>query len=452
MDSSLYTVLLTTTASNILEDLESLRLFSRVVTEYCSTVSEAEVKDQAFQLIFAFDEIVALGYRENVNMTQIRTYIDMDSYDEKVFIANRKAQEREAADIMKRKAKELEIARKEQAKKGGIGRGDRVSFPGGISGSGVVTSDIQNSAVSDSKPSAYSSQGKTGSRGMKLTPKARNVETFVDSIRKEGGDVSTLSAKSTRTATSQPSVAVKYSAPVHILVQEKINLLADRNGGLEQFEINGVLYLIVNETDGLENTQMQIESKEKRNFQMQVHPNIDKKLFSQNSIIAIKPEGKPYLLGEKTGVLKWRFASTDESNIPLTINCWPSDGGDRCDVNIEYELTQPTLSLSDVTISIPLPTGSGNPVVTESDGDYAVDSKKRVLDWHLAVIDSSNRTGSMEFSIPGLQDDFFPISIQFHSDRPLMQFSIHDVIARNTGEKVKFSSEAELTVERYVIQ
>ena len=57
----------------------------------------------------------------------------MDSYDEKVFIANRKAQEREAADIMKRKAKELEIARKEQAKRGGIGRGDRVSFPGLIS-------------------------------------------------------------------------------------------------------------------------------------------------------------------------------------------------------------------------------------------------------------------------------------------------------------------------------
>ena len=32
---------------------------------------------------------------------------------------------------------------------------------------------------------------------------------------------------------------------------------------------------------------------------MQVHPNIDKKLFLQNSIIAIKQEGKPYLLGEK---------------------------------------------------------------------------------------------------------------------------------------------------------
>ena len=54
----------------------------------------------------------------------------MDSYDEKVFIAQRKAQEREAADIMKRKAKELELSRKEQAKKGGMGKGDRIAFSG----------------------------------------------------------------------------------------------------------------------------------------------------------------------------------------------------------------------------------------------------------------------------------------------------------------------------------
>ena len=52
----------------------------------------------------------------------------------------------------------------------------------------------------------------------------------------------------------------------------------------------------------LENIQVQIENKEKRNFQMQTHPNIDKKLFLQNSIIAIKPEGKAYVLGEKVHI------------------------------------------------------------------------------------------------------------------------------------------------------
>lgn len=40
-------------------------------------------------MIFAFDEIVALGYRENVNLAQIRTFTEMDSHEEKVFRAVR---------------------------------------------------------------------------------------------------------------------------------------------------------------------------------------------------------------------------------------------------------------------------------------------------------------------------------------------------------------------------
>ena len=68
----LYVLLITTKASNILEDLDTLRLFTRVVPEYCGSLTEADVFDNAFSLIFAFDEIVALGYKESVNLSQVR--------------------------------------------------------------------------------------------------------------------------------------------------------------------------------------------------------------------------------------------------------------------------------------------------------------------------------------------------------------------------------------------
>lgn len=62
----LYCVLITTKTSNILEDLETLRLFVRVINEYTavpnkSSSDEQAILDNAFTLIFAFDEIVALG-------------------------------------------------------------------------------------------------------------------------------------------------------------------------------------------------------------------------------------------------------------------------------------------------------------------------------------------------------------------------------------------------------
>ena len=105
-----YVLLITTRASNILEDLETLRLFARVVSnsqpvwwlihlkniflakqvpEYCRTFEEAEIRDNVFNLISAFDEIIALGYRENVNLAQIRSYVEMDSNEEKIYQAVR---------------------------------------------------------------------------------------------------------------------------------------------------------------------------------------------------------------------------------------------------------------------------------------------------------------------------------------------------------------------------
>lgn len=106
-------------------------------------------------------------------------------------------------------------------------------------------------------------------------------------------------------------------------------------------------------------------------------------MFTADSVIGLKNPEKSFPLNNDVGVLKWRLQTTDESLIPLTsesmslpvdgplpfscprfliclrlpssVNCWPSESGTGCDVNIEYELQEDSLELNDVVISIPVP-------------------------------------------------------------------------------------------------
>lgn len=53
-------------------------------------------------------------------------------------------------------------------------------------------------------------------------------------------------------------------------------------------------------------------------FPWQTHPNVDKKLFTADSVIGLKNPEKSFPLNNDVGVLKWRLQTTDESLIPLT--------------------------------------------------------------------------------------------------------------------------------------
>lgn len=61
--------------------------------------------------------------------------------------------------------------------------------------------------------------------------------------------------------------------------------------------------------------------------------------------------------------------------------------------------------------------GVGAPVVGEIDGEYHHDNRKNILEWTLPVINSENKSGSLEFSIAGSPDDFFPVNVNFFAKR-----------------------------------
>ena len=53
-------------------------------------------------------------------------------------------------------------------------------------------------------------------------------------------------------------------------------------------------------------------------FQLQPHPNIDKELLKNKSLIALKNPSKPFPTNTDVGVLKWRFTTQDEAFNPLS--------------------------------------------------------------------------------------------------------------------------------------
>lgn len=447
----LYVLLITTKASNILEDLETLRLFAKVLPEYCRNMEESEIVDQAFSLIFAFDEIVALGYRENVNLAQIRTFTEMDSHEEKVFQAVRQTQEKEAKDQMRKRAKEIQQRNREMAKSGrnpgfNSGGGFGSGSYRGDSGSSVIDtgSTIDSPKPQYSKPSKPTPSGPN--RALKLGSKKKDVDTFVGQLQSEGEKVvdSKKSLSSQITKVSTPAIDQES---VHLVVEEKISLVAGRDGGLQNMEVLGMLKLKVND-ENAGRIQIKIDNKDDKGIQLQTHPNVDKKRFAASSVVGLKNPDKPFPVGQDIGVLKWRFQTQDEALMPLSINCWPNDNGE---VNIEYELEQENMELEDVVINIPCPSGVGAPVISEGDGEQHFDSHKKVLQWRLPFIDATNKSGSLEFSINGHPDDFFPVNVSFVSKNSYCDISACGVRMHESEEPVKFSSEVVFVVDKYEI-
>lgn len=114
-------------------------------------------------------------------------------------------------------------------------------------------------------------------------------------------------------------------------------------------------------------------------IQFKQHPNVAKFVPGQPRVVALKDTSRAFPVGQSLAVLKWRYAGTDESNVPLSsklyaifssflrleflinfrfilVNCWPTPSNDgTCEVSIEYELENENVTLYDVVISIPLP-------------------------------------------------------------------------------------------------
>ncbi|KAF8722654.1 hypothetical protein AX14_009718 [Amanita brunnescens Koide BX004] len=465
----LYILLITNKASNILQDIDTLHLFARVVSDVCRSADEREILKHAFELLGAFDEVVSLGYREQVNLIQVRNILEMESHEEKIQEIIAKNKEAEAKEELKRRAKQLEMQRREQQKRtASVGGGSYMG--GGVTGYSPVSrfeAPEPVTRINTASPVSSASRAPVfKGTGMKLGAKKTRQAELLDALGGEAVVPSPeISAPPTPVATAEPALqktAERGSLPevipesVHIVIKEQISLSLLRDGGVQSMELKGDMNLqIMDPALAFIKLALGPPSVDFVNaLQFKQHPNVAKFAPGQDRVVALKDPKKPFPVNQSLTVLRWRYAGTDESNVPLSINCWPAPNNDgTCEVSIEYELESEIVTLHDVVISIPLPDGS-YPSVSSHTGEWSLDPSSHSLAWSIPVISPSddNRSGSLVFSVNG--DDtsmFFPVKVTFIGQGSLAGVNIVSATTINGGDSAEFSVDGYVTTENYQV-
>ncbi|WVQ83801.1 hypothetical protein IAT38_005945 [Cryptococcus sp. DSM 104549] len=451
----LYVLLITNKGSNILQDIATLSLLVRLISSLTPAMSEPAILHHSFDLLCAFDEVVSLGYKENVSLVQVRNVLEGESHEEKIQEIIARNKEAEAKEELKRRAKQLEMQRREQqrrAQSGGAAGGYGGGSSGGYSQVPRYEQPVPAQEYRAPSPAPAVQKPSFKGSGMKLGGKKGKREDLMSAL---GGEAEVEQEQAPEPVVDERAEAVEVSADVlpkveqdsvHITIKEQLSLSLLRDGGIESFELKGDLDLRITDP-ALAKVRLTLAPKNYSELQFKQHPNVAKFSPSGDKVIALKDPSRSFPVGQGLGVLRWRMTTEDESHVPLNVTCWPQSRGDgTSDVAIEYELEATHLSLRNLVLSIPLPSGA-LPTVT-GDADWRIQGDAFI--WTVDVVDADSPTGSIEFRCQGEPDDFFPVDVGFAASGSLANLEVEKVALVEGGEQ-QFSQERILTVDRFEI-
>lgn len=333
----------------------------------------------------------------------------------------------------------------------GMGGGDNFNRDRGYSGSpssfqppAVPTPDVSISAAS-SRPAAV--------KGMSLMAAGGKNKSLEDALYKEDKLMPVIPKaipSSSSGAAPPPAPTPSHVHPIMLAINERVNCTATRDGSIESFDVKGSLTLTAQDDEAaLCSVQMNTVQSEMFNFT--THPKVNKAVYEQSGLLQLKDTTKGFPSQRPVGILKWSHSSASEDFVPLKINCWPEEEArGQINVSIEYSMEQ-NLVLHNVAIRIPLCT-SNPPNIIAVDGNHKHNAQAGELLWTVDMIDSSNSTGSLEFSIQQRDTDaFFPIEVGFNSPNLYCDLEVQQVVAAGSGAAIQYGLSKGLSTEEYTV-
>ncbi|KAI9890271.1 MAG: hypothetical protein M1814_004306 [Vezdaea aestivalis] len=449
----LYMVLITNRQSNILQDIDSLHLFAQVVTNICKNLDEREILKNAYELLSAFDELVTMGYRENLSLGQIKTFLDMESHEERIQEIIARNKELEASEERKRKAKQLEMQRREASRNARSSAPRAPNYPTYTPPTRASIPETYDAYEAEKNRSSRPSAAK--GKGMQLGKKSKTTDMF-EKVRGDLGPEAEESmpliqntVPSEKGPSARPSLSGDREA-IHATIVETVSARISREGSLQSFEVKGDLQLQIFDSS-LTRVKMDLKVPAAANVQFRTHPNVDKALFNSTKKIQLKDPSKPFPINNAVGVLKWKVSAKADQNdvLPLAFTAWVNRGSeDSVNITLEYEF-QGSNKLDNVSVIIPFATSE--PSVSSFDANYEVSGDS--LEWKIGSVGEDNSSGAFEFEAEADDEgDFFPMKVKFSNTKPHVEVEVSAVTLVDMNEGVPFSIEIKSVAEQYFIE
>ncbi|KAK5988852.1 Coatomer subunit delta [Cladobotryum mycophilum] len=448
----LYMVLITNRQSNILQDIDSLHLFAQVVTSTCKTLDEREIVRNAYELLSAFDELVTLGYRENLTISQIKTFLEMESHEERIQEIIARNKELEATEERKRKAKQLEMQRKESAR---MGRPNAPRTPVYPTYTPPAQSNTQSAfdSYEAEKNKTFNKPSTLKAKGMQLGKKSKTTGIFEQVRGDLGAEVDDTPLVAPAPAAAEPAEPRVSSTldrdAIHVTISETISAKLSREGAINSIAINGDLTLRVSDPS-LAKIKLALQAVPSHGAQFRPHPNVDRNLFNSSKVIQMSNAARGFPVNNAVGLLRWRANPKvdDASACPITFTVWINKNSDKYNITVEYELTGGD-ALRDVSVVIPYE--SSEPVVSSFDAAYEVSGD--AVEWNIGTVDEENPNGSFEFEAETSDENtFFPMTVRFNKITPFVDVDVNTVTLIDENEEVTFSKEVKTAAENFFIE
>lgn len=451
LDAGIYLVLITGKGSNIIEDLDTLRLLSKVVPEQVGgSVSEEAISSHAFELIFAFDEVVSSGgYREDVTLHTIRTNLEMESHEEKLAAMIKASRQAAAAEESKRQAAAIKAKRLEEERMAALSGAPRASGGGGkyaslsstdvaagggsggysggggsygsssSSGSRYDAGSAASAASSAAAPAAAPARkpvaGATG--GLKLGAGKKPGGLSLSGGAASGGLAGLIAEEGMRerdmmltssdasaggsgaagggsaaaaAAAATASAAAAVAEQAHVALEEHVTTKLTRDGTIESMVVKGSLTLTIADESVARLAVALARGPSDKLYQYQTHPQVNKAAFASASTLVLKDPAKPLPVGPPVGMLRWTrtVKDTEATGVaPVTITCWPeAAAGGGFTVSLEYTLQDTSVALEDLTITVPLGGDVAPRVASCSVGDWRHNAREHSLVWSIGPV------------------------------------------------------------------